>query len=170
MFSVIISIFQAAGCVSNLWHQIVFKHFWGHRLVRWCENKQYFLTIHLNNLVSETLSGVKTIFLENYFDEEKIFFSSGKLWTETEARAIVPRPASLSCMSQKWSALVQFFLVFERKKKKNISVSCSLRINIFFVRGKKFGFVKQRVPGLACPPPCLRQGPGRNTFDVLYKM
>ena len=34
MFSVIISIFQAAGCVSNLWHQIVFKHFWGHRLVR----------------------------------------------------------------------------------------------------------------------------------------
>jgi len=25
---------QAAGCVSNIWHQIVFTHFWGHRLVR----------------------------------------------------------------------------------------------------------------------------------------
>ena len=29
---------QAAGCVSNIWHRIIFTHFWGRRLVRYKNN------------------------------------------------------------------------------------------------------------------------------------
>ena len=116
MFSVIISIFQAAGCVSNLWHQIVFKHFWGHRLVRWCENKQYFLTIHLNNLVSETLSGVKTIFLENYFDKGKIFFPQANCEQKPKQGRLYPDQHHSPACHKSDRLWYSFSWFFERKK------------------------------------------------------